>query len=274
MKFLHLFLFLCTINFVNAQSNTNILTVYFDYDSHTLSPSELAKLKVLYTDASITGPFSIEAHTDSSGTVSYNNRLAQKRLNFVMNHIDLSPVTTKIIGEEISSSSLNYVDSKFRKVDISYFISPPPADIQDHVDEDPIEDPIGEPTDEPSLESGMEEFVNSNESTISFDLKIHFNPGTAVPLVESYAELDRLVKIMQENKTLDAFLHGHVCCSDNLDISERRAGFVYNYLVKNGVRSQRLRMKGHSNWEPKTDPELTEEDRISNRRVNVVFTKK
>lgn len=270
MKYLHLFLFLCTFNFVNAQSNFNTVTVYFDFNSSEISNSELNKLDVFEKNNYSIVITSIEAHTDSSGTAAYNNKLALKRLEAVLKHINFDKSKANIVGEKKASIASNYIDSKFRKVDILYFISPPPPEDPDHFDEDPVD----ETEDEPSLESGMEEFINSGESTLSFDLKIHFNPGTAVPLIESYPELDRLVKILQDNKNFDAFLHGHVCCSDNLDISERRSGFVYNYLVKNGIQSKRLRKKGHSNWEPKTDPEITEADKISNRRVNVIFTKK
>lgn len=270
MKSLILFLFLSTLNFAHAQKANEIVTIYFDFNSSEISESELNKLDLFEKNKHSIVIKTIEAHTDSTGTIAYNNKLALKRLEAVLKHIDFDKSKANIIGEKKANLASNYIGSKFRKVVIDYYLSLPEI-----VLEEPIEDKIEEaPEDEPSLESGMEEFVKSDESTISFDLKIHFNPGTAVPLVESYPELDRLVKILQENKSFDAFLNGHVCCSDNLDISERRAGFVFNYLVKNGIQSERLQMKGHSNWEPKTDPELTEEDRISNRRVNVVFTKK
>ena len=115
--------------------------------------------------------------------------------------------------------------------------------------------------------------MTSDEKTLSIDLYIHFQPGTAVPLEESYPELDRLVAFMKENGTLAAFLHGHVCCSNNMDISERRAKYVYFYLSKNGIQKTRMDRIGHSNTQPKAFPERTEADRIANRRVTVVFTK-
>ena len=123
------------------------------------------------------------------------------------------------------------------------------------------------------MSNGAAEFIKSKEKTLSIDLYIHFHPGTAVPLPESYPELHRLVAFMKENGTLEAFLHGHVCCDNNMDISERRANYVYFYLSKNGVKEARMDKVGHSNTQPKVFPERTEADRIANRRVTVVFTK-
>lgn len=266
MKIFLLFFALCSFGFVNAQDNIKTVTIYFDFNSSTISIEESKKLNPLFIKGmNITR---IEAHTDSIGSVAYNDALASRRLQSVLKHLRYYKDETSVLGEKEANQASNYVDTKFRKVDIFYednrtFLPVPPV-IVEEVEE----------KDEPTLESGAEEFINSGESTLSIDLSIHFNPGTAVPLTDSYPELDRLVKFLQENKNLDAFLHGHVCCSDNLDISQRRAKYVFNYLVKNGIQSHRLQMKGHSNWEPKVDPEVTEEDRIANRRVIVVFTKK
>ena len=256
-----IFLLFIGASISSYSQNYDTITVYFDYDSHSLSESELSKLLVFRTYSHVTGPYSIEAHTDSSGTDSYNKILAKKRLNEVLKYVSVDNKKTRIIGEAQSKISSNYIDSKFRKVDILY------SDYKPTLPSIEIE------SSEVTLESGVEDFINSNETTLSIDLYIHFQPGTAIPLPESTPEIDRLFNFLKENESLDAFLHGHVCCAPDIGISTRRAGYVYNYLIKNGISESRLQKKGHGNTQPKTSPELTEEDRISNRRVNVVFTK-
>lgn len=263
MKSLLLFLILCCSNLVLSQGINKTITVYFDFNSSQLNSIELEKLDS-FKEEGVAKIVQIGAHTDSSGTIQYNNRLAERRLQLVTDYINYIGQNAMVIGESEANHALNYVDSKFRKVEIVYVVSMPPI----------IETPVEKIKDvEPTLESSAKDFISSTESTLSIDLSIHFHPGTATPLLEAYPELDRLVVFMKENSTLDAFLHGHVCCSNNLDVSERRALYVYNYLIKNGIAETRLSHMGHGSTQPKTTPEITEEDRISNRRVNVIFTR-
>ena len=93
---------------------------------------------------------------------------------------------------------------------------------------------------------------------------------------ESYPELNRLVKILKENKKLKVLIEGHtdIVGSDeyNLKLSEKRAEAVRNYLVKKGIERKRLSVKGYGARKPVADNE-SEEGRAKNRRVEIRFIK-
>lgn len=247
-----------------AQSD-NIVTIYFDFNSSEISTEEQEKIDALKKRSGSTAIISLTAHTDSTGSQSYNLKLAERRLNAVASQFELREAKTSSLGEREANKASTYIDSKFRKVDILYGIVP---DISDESHGTVTRDP------EPTLKNGITDFIESEDTDLSFDLSVHFIPGKAVPLPESYDELRQLAEIMSDHPTLNAFLHGHVCCSNNLVISERRAEYVYLYLIKQGINKDRLEHMGHGNTQLKVAPDLTEADHIQNRRVNVVFTKK
>jgi flagellar motor protein MotB len=56
-----------------------------------------------------------------------------------------------------------------------------------------------------------------------------------------------------------------------MEVSEKRAKAVYDYLTKNEIDSSRLNFKGFSNTIPLIYPEITDEDSQRNRRVDIIF---
>lgn len=99
---------------------------------------------------------------------------------------------------------------------------------------------------------------------------IFFETAKADLKNESFAELDRVVKLLKENQSLKIQIQGHTdnVGSDvaNQSLSDSRAKSVVNYLVSKGVNSERLLSKGFGETQPlKTND--TEEGRAWNRRV-------
>jgi outer membrane protein OmpA-like peptidoglycan-associated protein len=93
--------------------------------------------------------------------------------------------------------------------------------------------------------------------------------------------LQLLLATLKGNRDLKIELQGHICCQpfpgdgqDNdtglSNLSEARARAVYDYLIQNGIEPTRLRFKGMGNFFPKVQLEMTEADRIANRRVEAV----
>jgi outer membrane protein OmpA-like peptidoglycan-associated protein len=102
-------------------------------------------------------------------------------------------------------------------------------------------------------------------------LPIKFKGGTNKVLPESMIYLEELADTLVSNSFLTVHIRGHVCCGDNMRISEKRAKAVYNHLKKRGVAEHRLSFKGYSNTLPIIFPERTQADRSKNRRVDVIF---
>jgi outer membrane protein OmpA-like peptidoglycan-associated protein len=94
---------------------------------------------------------------------------------------------------------------------------------------------------------------------------------------ESYPELDRLVKIMKDNPTIEIEINGHTdnqgLPAANLELSEKRVEAVRQYLVSKGVQPKRMSGKGYGGSRP-IAPSTTEENRQMNRRVEFKIVKK
>lgn len=106
---------------------------------------------------------------------------------------------------------------------------------------------------------------------------VFFEAGLASLRSESSPELDRLVTILKENMGIAIQLEGH---TDNLGapdvlqkLSEDRVATVRNYLLDHGIAASRVTGKGYGATRPVSKGE-TEEERLLNRRVEFVITKK
>lgn len=99
---------------------------------------------------------------------------------------------------------------------------------------------------------------------------IFFESGSAVLLPQSLAELNILYRLLAENPSLRIQINGHTDSvgsdADNQVLSGHRAKAVYDFLVKEGIDSARLRYKGFGETRP-VDTNDTEEGRQKNRRT-------
>ncbi len=102
---------------------------------------------------------------------------------------------------------------------------------------------------------------------------IFFEFGKFELLPESFPELNRLLKLMQEKPTLKIRIEGHTdnVGSDkaNNELSQNRANSVSQYLIDRGVDANRIKVVGYGKSKPIAD-NRTEEGRQINRRVEFV----
>lgn len=112
----------------------------------------------------------------------------------------------------------------------------------------------------------------SYEKKKDYILKIAFKRGSETKMTEdSKVALDELSKFMLENPEAKILIRGHVCCVPKKSASKKRAEAVRDHLIKEGIDSKRMKVKGMSNKEPVVWPEETEADRQQNRRVDIRF---
>jgi outer membrane protein OmpA-like peptidoglycan-associated protein len=106
---------------------------------------------------------------------------------------------------------------------------------------------------------------------------VFFEAGLATLRSESYPELDRLVNILKENPGIHIELAGHTDNKGNADalmkLSLDRVIAVEDYLVKNGIDTNRISGQGFGATNP-IAPSDTEENSRLNRRVEFKITKK
>jgi outer membrane protein OmpA-like peptidoglycan-associated protein len=99
---------------------------------------------------------------------------------------------------------------------------------------------------------------------------IFFETGKAVLTQSSYAEIDRLLILMQENPNMKIEISGHTDKTGsepvNFKLSENRAKSVYEYLVEKGIDGTRMEYTGFGSLQP-VDDNSTARGRANNRRV-------
>lgn len=103
---------------------------------------------------------------------------------------------------------------------------------------------------------------------------IFFDSGKYDLLPESYAELDRLHKVLETNKGLKIEIGGHTDAvgsdANNMTLSNNRANAVMQYLVTKGISKERLSAKGFGETKFIATND-TEEGKQLNRRVEFVI---
>jgi outer membrane protein OmpA-like peptidoglycan-associated protein len=99
---------------------------------------------------------------------------------------------------------------------------------------------------------------------------IFFETNKATLKSESYAELERVLKLLTDNATIRLEISGHTDniggYQANLKLSESRAKSVVEYLIGRGIEKSRLEYKGYSFNQPVAD-NATPDGRAQNRRV-------
>ena len=116
---------------------------------------------------------------------------------------------------------------------------------------------------------------------------LNFQPGRHYLLKRSIPELHRLLELMIANPTLVIEIHGHICCEDfekqregmdvdtgKYELSINRAKNIYEYLVNKGIDPERLHYRGFGSSQKLVYPEITEEDKTQNRRVEIMVVER
>lgn len=106
---------------------------------------------------------------------------------------------------------------------------------------------------------------------------IFFDFAKADILPTSFADLNRLIKILNEYPQLQIEVSGHTdnigADAANLLLSQARSQSVVNYLLNNSIEKTRLIAKGYGEIKP-IETNLTDEGRAINRRVEFTILKK
>jgi outer membrane protein OmpA-like peptidoglycan-associated protein len=138
-----------------------------------------------------------------------------------------------------------------------------PEDVDGFEDEDgcPEEDPEPEP---------ILEYTVILEDRIEITEQIHFAHNSSEILSESYPILLEINDILSNNPTMELRIEGHTDSSGsesyNLDLSERRAASVREFIIDEGTEGTRLISQGLGELRPIEDNQ-TSEGRAANRRV-------
>lgn len=103
-----------------------------------------------------------------------------------------------------------------------------------------------------------------------------FKTASATIINTSYAELDILVKYLQNNPSVEIEIAGHTDSvgneNYNLTLSQERANAIGKYLLDKNIEARRIQMKGYGKQLPVASND-TLEGRQKNRRVEFKITR-
>jgi outer membrane protein OmpA-like peptidoglycan-associated protein len=106
---------------------------------------------------------------------------------------------------------------------------------------------------------------------------VYFVQGEETLLASSFPELKKLVKLLQDNPTMEIRLEGHTDNQGsaylNQILSDKRVKAVKKYLVNAGIADKRIKTQGFGDKKPVADNNNLETRKL-NRRVEFVIIKK
>jgi outer membrane protein OmpA-like peptidoglycan-associated protein len=223
--------------------------VYFQTAEHKIVSSEegkfnqfLAKLDSIYIDK-----ITIFGFCDDRGSVSYNNRLSEKRANavkrFFIDHEIPESLITVLDGKgelalDSISGNIDQIRRNNRRVDI--FVQSKKEKEKD------------------SLEIPTAQEILRGDINVGDKIRlknIYFKTGYSTIVPESIPTLKEVAQILVEKENVYFTIQGHVCCThDTYDAVDRstnkknlsvsRAKFIYNYLLRRGVEKHRMKYVG------------------------------
>lgn len=105
---------------------------------------------------------------------------------------------------------------------------------------------------------------------------VFFKQSKSELLSDSYPELQRLIRMLEEHSTMEITLEGHTDIVGNpklnLKLSQDRVEVVKDYLVAQGIEKKRIKTKAYGGSRPITRERSGNAQKI-NRRVEVVINK-
>lgn len=285
--FIALFLVCFSLNAIAQEQ----FVVYFNSDKHELTNAEKKKLNDWMTQHTKDKIVAINGYTDEDGSSGYNDTLAKKRVNHVFEIVKekvpfREDFKSRSYGEDFNQSK-NKAEN--RKVTIYYI------EEKDLARENEI---LGI-KEEPIVESHVDSLQNNEEEIVSEDApleerinktkvgktvvlkNINFYHNTYGVMNESRPVLYDLAFIMQNNPKLVIQVQGHVCCNQDVTdsrsvmLSRERAKAIKLFLVSRGIPANRVSFQGFGSSMPiYAIPEQNEEERIANRRVEILIVNK
>ena len=268
-----IFLLVLLVNTLQAQT-TSTHEVYFETGKFEVTEIEVNRLVLFIQslkDIEIKR-ISIYGFCDDRGTDSYNLELSQNRADAIkkifsgldMDENLISNVDGKgeVLLRVISSDNLNIIRGLNRKVEVRIeFIKPPTIIVE-------VEKPVKE-------NKIIKEDIAVGDKIILDN--ILFKTGYSYIEEESVPVLEMLAIALRERPELNFTIEGHICCTRNSrdaidkktgkrNLSLARARFIYDYLVKKGIKRNRMRYVGLRNKYP-----LGKEPKFD-RRVEIKIT--
>lgn len=257
-----------------AFASADTLRIYFPPDEAFMTGDTRRQLDKILDTLKGKEKLWLVGYADDRGDKYYNDMLSMRRAQSVSKYLQEKGIPETGIKLSIGKGEINRWASERdkqradRRVDIIVkgqkpAPPPPPTPKKDTV----VAKKIGD------VKVG---------GTLKLD-NINFIGGTPHILPSSNEALEALYDAMKDNDSLVIRIEGHICCETEPEgdtsrygfkLSFRRAETIYYFLIRKGIAKERLSYTGLSSWKRLRYPEVTEEDRVANRRVEIRVLKK
>jgi len=266
-----------------------LVIVHFDIDKSEIRPQDRA-----FLDSLVRTPVYLAGHADNSGSDTYNLRLSQQRAYTVRDYLRSQNWPGSLflsIDGFGSSRPLNDNGSpKKRSLNrrVEIIIQHPVLAVAPHPDTAIIIPDTSSQVDDPNTTiyqrpPTLRDIFKDTANLVGKNIvlrNVNFYGDRHIPLPGSNNALLELAAIMKEYPTLHIEIQGYVCCmSDGYDgvdadtrtpnLSAQRAKFVYDFLIGEGIKSNRMSYKGFGASNKIYPEERDESQKTANRRVEI-----
>ena len=233
----------------------DIANIYYEHNKSNVDENNSPGLKEIL-EVLIDQPYirvEIGAHTDANGAANYNLELSKKRAQAVKNYlvkkgIPAARLVAKGYGE---AQLLNRCKDGVKCSD------------EEHAENRRTEFKVIGQQGHKVGDIIQVAAINYQKNSVKFDMN-------------NSAGLQEILKLLKENANLKVEVRSHTDAkgsdSYNLEISEKRAKAVYDYLVENGIAANRLTYKGYGETmlinKCKNGVNCTEAQHAANRRTD------
>lgn len=239
--------------FITLSFGQNKALFYFDFNKSTFNSTQEVAFQNWINENPSIQIVKMEGFCDAIGTNNYNKKLALRRIQFVLSkckQMNIAVESTSInpVGEDFKQDSIQDLNRK-----VVVYFNP--------------------------KNQNLDKFLATNASGKSIVLKnlnFYNNSGEIVPA--SKPILQELVAAMQKYPKLKIDIQGHICCQSIEDaekiedIAQVRALAIYNFLIKNGIKADRLSYQSFKSSKPLFPiPEKNEDEQNANRRVEIMI---
>ncbi len=255
-----------------------LLSLYFPKDGYRLSGQQQVQLDSradAWKRAGRTEQISVAGFCDPDGANEYNDQLSLRRAKTVQQYLLQSGIAAVNVSEPEGFGERKPVNNnkdendkqQNRRVDI-LLSGPPKKNI-------PVK----------TIREQIEDTTIHTGSSITIQ-NINFEPGMHKFLPSSDPMLIQLLDAMRKNPFLEIEVQGHICCipdkgdgidlqTGESDLSANRARAIVNFLTANGIDPERIRARAFGHSKPLFPyPEKNEEERVANRRVEILIINK
>ncbi len=252
MRFITLFILLFNLSF--SQEFTH--KVFFETDKDAITISEQNKLNLFIQglDTVTVKQITIHGFCDDRGSHAYNMKLSNKRASSVEQYLEANEIPKELMkiidgkGEIDlqTKENINTTRKNNRRVDILVkAVYPKEEEVN-------------------TIETPTTQTILKGELKVGDKIRlknIYFKTGYPTIIPESIPTLTEIADILVKRNDVYFTIEGHVCCThDTYDAVDRktnkrnlsvtRAKFIYNYLLRKGVKKHRMKYIGMKRKEP------------------------